>query len=166
MSTSRPVPGYRFPNWAVVYQSVCQAVAGLRSIASRARSLLSPGPPEDPNADALAGVSARSGAAAGVVTAGADAAGVLPIAVAGAEAARPARWAAAGCRPAEGAAPPPGLASRYPANPSPPTSATPSATAQAGQRRRRWCLPTGVTGPAAWRLWRLPVGWTGSVRRC
>src|SRR5438132_9863107 len=55
MSTSRPVPGYRFPKWALVYQSVCHAVAGLASIARRARSPLSPWPaPEAPNAAALA----------------------------------------------------------------------------------------------------------------
>src|SRR5215472_13209672 len=122
MSTSRPVPGYRFPNRVVVYQSVCHAVPGLRSIARRASSLLSPWPPEGPNAAALAGLSVRGGAAAGVVTAGGGAAFAAPGGVAWAGAAwlaRPAWWGVARCVPAEGAAPCPGLASRYPATPSP-----------------------------------------------
>jgi len=73
MSTSRPVPGYRFSNWAVVYQSVCHAVAGLLSIAMCARSLLSPRGRRNRTHAALAGEPARGGAAR-VVAAGAEAA--------------------------------------------------------------------------------------------
>src|SRR6516164_2314785 len=58
MSMSNPVPGYRFPNRALVYQSVFQAVPRLPSIAIRASCSLSPWPaPEVPNDVALAGVS-------------------------------------------------------------------------------------------------------------
>src|SRR5262244_159117 len=60
MSTSSPVPGYRFPKWAVAYQSVCHAVAGSPSIARWARSLWSPRPPLGLNAATLAGVSVRT----------------------------------------------------------------------------------------------------------
>ena len=44
ISMSRPVPGFRFPNLAVVYHSVCQAVAALPSMASRASCALWPLP--------------------------------------------------------------------------------------------------------------------------
>ena len=42
MSSSKPVPGFRFPKAAVAYHCVCHAIAGLASIASRASSGLSP----------------------------------------------------------------------------------------------------------------------------
>lgn len=58
------MPGYRFPKRAVVYQSVCQAVARLPSAARRASCGLSPCPaPWRPNAATLTGVSVRAGAA-------------------------------------------------------------------------------------------------------
>jgi hypothetical protein len=44
MSRSKPVPGLRLPKVAVVYQSVCQAVVGLASMAKGASRLFSPWP--------------------------------------------------------------------------------------------------------------------------
>src|SRR5579875_1631845 len=63
MSTSRPVPSYRFPNSGVVYQSVRHGVAGLPLSASAA--CCGSSPPPGPNAATLAGVSAAVGVAAG-----------------------------------------------------------------------------------------------------
>src|SRR5215469_890399 len=58
ISMSNPVPGYKFPNRALVYQSVFQAVLRLPSIAFCASCSLSPWPaPEVPNDVALAGAS-------------------------------------------------------------------------------------------------------------
>ena len=77
MSSSRPVPEYRFPKRAVVYQSVSQPAPGRLLIASRARCGSSP--PPGPKAETLTGVSRRAGAAAagdGAVLAGDDAAGL------------------------------------------------------------------------------------------
>src|SRR5215472_14692766 len=165
MSTSRPVPGYKFPNWAVAYQSVYHAVAGFPSIARRARSLLSPEPPADPNAVALTGVSLR-GRAPAEVAADAGAACALPVA-GGADAARVARptgLAVAVGAPADGAPPPPGLASTYPATPRPTTSTTPSATASAGRRRWRPPAAAGVTGPVGGRRWDTLAGVIGPDR--
>src|SRR5262245_23313381 len=64
MFISRPVPGYRFPKWAVEYQSVFHAVPGLRSIARCASSPWSPPLPDMPNAVALTGCRMRGAAVA------------------------------------------------------------------------------------------------------
>src|SRR5262249_39083599 len=61
ISRSKPVPEYRFPKRALVYQSVFQAVRRLPSIAIGASCWLSPWPgPEAPNDVALAGASTDS----------------------------------------------------------------------------------------------------------
>src|SRR5580704_13735256 len=54
MSSSRPVPEYRLPNWALVYQSVRHAVPRTPSMARCAFCGSSP-VPWGPNAAALAG---------------------------------------------------------------------------------------------------------------
>src|SRR6516162_2046750 len=59
MSSSRPVPAYRFPKDAEVYQSVRQGVAGLPLTASAA--FCGSSPPRGPEAATLAGVRACTG---------------------------------------------------------------------------------------------------------
>jgi hypothetical protein len=65
-SRSKPVPDSRFPNWAVVYQSVFHGVDGLPDSASEAFCGLSPPDvPPGPNAVALTGVTSCAGVVAG-----------------------------------------------------------------------------------------------------
>ena len=79
MSSSRPVPGYRFPKKGVVYQSVRQGVAGLPLTASAACCGSSPPPgpkaatPAGVRACAATGLSRSGGGRAGLRRAGLDA---------------------------------------------------------------------------------------------